>query len=108
MNQNPRQEALDELLARDQDKLGEITRKKEATTVEPEWVVLAEFASYYGWDAMQTARMNDIDSLEFNKLLMAGRKLHAVERYNRIIDTAVAFAGGKSLKKHIEEIKKQI
>lgn len=77
-------------------KLGQVAQVKSTDKVDSSWVQLAEFASYYGWDAMNKARYdNNFSSEEFIELLKAARVVEAMKRYNRIIDLYTAFAAAQ-------------
>jgi phage-related baseplate assembly protein len=68
-------------------KLGKIAQIKASSKVDPSWLQLAEFASYYGWDAMNKARFDpNFSSEEFIELLKAARAVESMKRYNRITD----------------------
>jgi phage-related baseplate assembly protein len=82
-------EDLRQVLERDKanGKLGKIAQSKSSNKVDASWVQLAEFADYYGWDAMNKARFdNNFTSEEFVELLKAARVVESMKRYNKIID----------------------
>lgn len=99
---------LKDLLERDKDKIDKLSNDKNSAKVDPEWSVIAEFGLYYGWEAAKDVRENRISYSDMEKLLQAARQIEAKNRYNRIIDMSYAFAGGKQLSKHLQEIKKGI
>lgn len=95
MSENP---TLQDLLERDKDVIGGLKRQGETSKIEPEWVMLAELGLYFGWEAIRDARANQITIEEMHKLIVAGRKLKALERYNGVMDTYSAFMGTQSKK----------
>ena len=50
--------------------------------VDSEWMLLAEFALLYGWEAYKDARDDNISGVEMITLINAGRKLKTLEKYN--------------------------
>lgn len=100
---------LQELLERDALKIKELSKSREKSKIEPEWVLLAEFGLFFGWQAVVDARNDKISFQEMNKLLSAARRIESTNRYNRIIDNYVAIAAqydkGKALKATLKEIK---
>lgn len=115
MNKDPKP-TLDDLLKRDKEsgKLDELTKQKESTSVDQEWVILAELGLYFGWDAVVSARNNNLTMGDMNKLLIGARKLSVQKRYNEVIDMYTALAGSqskdgvKAVKSHLRELRKQI
>lgn len=100
---------LQELLERDADKITEIKRARSKKKVEPEWLLLAEFGLYFGWQAVQDVRQDKISFDEMNKLLAATRSIDAINRYNRVMDNYAAIIAphdkGKALKQTLKGIK---
>lgn len=106
MNNQP---TLQELLQRDADKIKEIKRARQGAKIEPEWLLLAEFGLYFGWQAVTDVRNNKLSFVEMNKLLAAARRMEAMNRYNRVIDHYAAISAphdkGKALKQTLKGIK---
>jgi hypothetical protein len=74
-------------------KIQERKANDEKLKVDPEWLALAEFGYYYGWDAIQAVLSNEIDGETLVMLLQGARKLEA----RRFYDNAKAsFIGGAS------------
>lgn len=106
MNEVPN---LQELLERDADKIAEIKKFRDKSKLEPEWLLLAEFGLFFGWQAVIDARQDKISFDEMNKLLAAARRLDSMNRYNRVIDTYTAVIAphdkGKALKQTLKGIR---
>lgn len=104
---------LEQLLERDKDKIGELSKLKSATEIDPEWLLLAEFGSYYGYQAIVDVRKNVISAEDMQQLLAGARRIENLNRYNRIIDQYTAFAatqtkgGVKALKGLLGELRKR-
>lgn len=113
VNNSEEELTLEQLLERDQDKLGEIARIKESNQVDPEQTLLAEFGLYYGFDAMLKALDNEITGKQMQDWVIAARKINARKRYNRVIDMFMAHMATKTKKpkttieKYLKEINKQ-
>lgn len=103
---------LEQLLERDKDKIDDLAKLKASIEVEPEWVVLAEFGIYFGWDAVRDVRNNVITSDDMYGLLAGARRVKSLNRYNGVVDTYTAFAGtqtqdgAKALKNLLGELRK--
>lgn len=76
-----------DLLERDAEKIKEMRKVRSDSKIEPEWVMLAEFGMYFGYQALQDVRHDVISFAEMNKLLTAARRLEALKRYNNVIDS---------------------
>lgn len=50
--------------------------------VDEEWLILAEFAKHYGWQAYKDARDDKVKTDEMMTLIMAARKLDYISLYN--------------------------
>lgn len=100
---------LQELLQRDADKISEIKRSRDRNKIEPEWLLLAEFGLYFGWQAVQDVREDKISFQEMNKLLAAARRIDSMNRYNKVMDQYVTIIAphdkGKALKQTLKGIK---
>lgn len=106
---------FDELLQRDADKIEEIKKVvngRKKSKVEPEWLLIAEFGLYFGWQAVLDVRNDVISFGEMNKMLAATRSIKATERYNRVIDAYAASIAlhdkGKALKQTLNGIRDTI
>lgn len=77
-----RQQALDEISP---EELEKIKAHQASTTgsypVDNEWLLLAEFAKAYGWEAYKDARDDKIGVAEMLTLIEANRKLEALDLY---------------------------
>ena len=106
---NSESPTLQELLERDADKIKASSRGRDKNKLEPEWVLLAEFGLYFGWQAVQDVRQDNISFSEMNKLLAAARQAESTKRYNRVMDqyaTAIApHDKGKALKQTLKGIR---
>ena len=82
--------AWDELLQRDAEKIKQIGESRKAVVakqgVEPEFLLLAEFGLFFGWQAVQGAMNNEISFAQMHKLLEGARRVESINRYNRLID----------------------
>lgn len=108
-NENP---SLNELLERDKDLIQELEKARDGGKVEPEWVLLAEFGLYFGWQAVKDVREDNISFQEMNKILSAARKIRAMNRYNEVMDIYLAYAavhdkkGAAALKETLKSLKR--
>lgn len=100
---------LQELLQRDADKIAETRRVRDKSKIEPEWLLLAEFGLYFGWQAVKDVREDKMSFDDMNKLLAAARRIESTNRYNRVIDTYSAIIAphdkGKALKQTLKGIR---
>lgn len=98
-----------ELLERDKDLIEKSAKSRKTKELEPEWVMLAEFGLFFGWQAVMDVRNDSISFGEMNKLLTAARRIKAIERYNTVFDTYSATNAihdkGKSFKQTLKGIK---
>lgn len=90
----PTRNLLDEVSAEDLEKV----RAHKASTkgsypVDVEWLLLAEFAKAYGWEAYRAARNDEIQLEEMLTLIEANRKLEARMAFQ---DMQSAFVGAVS------------
>lgn len=101
--------SFQQLLERDAAKIREAHKARVKDKLEPEWVVLAEFGMYYGWQAIVAVRNDEITFQDMNKLLAGARQITATHRYNNIIDNYVAVIAphdkAKSFKQTLKGIK---
>ncbi|WP_439946512.1 hypothetical protein [Streptomyces sp. BBFR109] len=71
----------------DLEKIRQAKERAEGNTksdVDPEWLAIAEFGTYYGWSAVEAVLSNSIDPDTFTVLLHAGRKVW----YGKVVDLA--------------------
>lgn len=89
-----RQAALDAITAEELEKVkAHQASTKGAFPVDQEWLLLAEFAMKFGWEAYQAARTDQIDIQEMLTLIEASRKLEWAQLYN---DSRAALIGAGS------------
>lgn len=92
MDKQSRQQALNEISA---DDLAKIKAHQASTSgaypVDKEWLLLAEFAKAYGWQAYQDARQDKIMMTEMLTLIEASRKLEYIAQF-RIAEAVLAGA----------------
>lgn len=83
MDKKKRQQALDEISAEDLAKIKAHQAKTESPyPVDTEWLLQAEFAKAFGWQAYLDVKNDRIDSDEMMTLLEANRKLEALELHS--------------------------
>lgn len=71
-------------------KIAKRKRQDEASKVSPEWRLLSEFGTYYGFSGVTAVMENEIDTYTFNNLLSGARKVWA----DKVLDMSTAtFAG---------------
>lgn len=80
----------------DQIKLDQYNNSK--TKVDDEWMILAEFAKAYGWEAYRAARNDEISLSELLTLLECNRKLEALDLY-RMAQASFIGAGSARAKR---------
>lgn len=94
MDAQTRQATLDQISAADLEKI----KTSQATTsgafkVDNEWMLLAEFAKAFGWQAYIAAKNDEISCAEMMTLIEANRKLDHFKMYR---DSLAAFVGSGS------------
>jgi hypothetical protein len=94
---------LDKLSSEDLEKIRE--HKSNLVEIDNEWLVLAEFAQTYGWEAYKDAVNDRISANEMMTLLQASRKLEAMKHYKQCIASFVG-AGSANSKKPNSTFKK--
>jgi hypothetical protein len=68
--------------------------RNESTKVEQEWLFVAEFGLYFGWQGVEAVMNdNDLTPEKMNKLLAAARKVQAGHLYDQ---ASVTFYGALS------------
>lgn len=109
---NNEKPSLEELLERDKEAIEQLQKAREGGKVEPEWVLLAEFGLYFGWQAVKDVREDRLSFEELNKMLSAARKIKAMNRYNEVMDIYLAYAavhdkkGAAALKETLKSLKR--
>ncbi len=94
MTPEERQKALDEISADDLAKVKQHQASTNTTySVDAEWMLFAEFAIKFGWDAYRAARADEIPTDEMMTLLEASRKLDSL---NQLYTAQAVFAGAGS------------
>jgi hypothetical protein len=94
-----RQQALNNISAEDLAKIhAHQTSTKGAFAVDNEWLLLAEFAKAFGWQAYLDAKEDKITAPEMLTLIEANRKLEAIAHY-RNAEAALIGAGSARAKK---------
>lgn len=89
-----RQAALDNIPAEDLAKINAHKASTEgALKVDQEWLLLAEFAREYGWNAYLDAKTDKITAAEMLTLVEASRKLRARDMFE---NAQTSFIGGAS------------
>lgn len=102
-----------ELTEEQLEKIAERKRRDEASKVTPEWRLVSEFGTYYGWNGVEAVMNNDIDIYTFNDLLNGARKIWAGKmiELSTIIYTSVGATKSKKpktvLKKGLTEFTKE-
>lgn len=91
MDSKSRQQALDNISPEELEKV----KAHQASTqgayhVDQEWLLLAEFAKAYGWDAYRAVKSDDITAAEMLTLVEANRRLEAKRMFE---DAQSAFIG---------------
>lgn len=93
----PKTNLFDDLSEED---LAKIDALKEASTnkvsVDQEWMLLAEFAKTFGWEAYKDAKNDVISSGEMMTLILAARKLKNIDTYNAAYAALVGAGASKS------------
>lgn len=110
---------LDDLTPEQVAKLRALKQSSESMTLPasnfytPHELLLAEFADYYGWQALRDAEEGRIEWRTFYGLLYAGRSLHLRRRIERMVDvfnaTACAAAkdGAKILNRQLKDLERR-
>lgn len=94
MEAKQRQEQLNNVSEEDLERVKAYQAStKGAYPVDQEWLLLAEFAKVYGWQAYLSAKNDEIKSDEMLTLIAANRKLEAKEVFE---DMQSSFVGAVS------------
>jgi hypothetical protein len=83
-----RQAAFDNISDEDLAKIQKVTGSGDSVKVDEEWLILAEFAKHFGWEAYKDVRkdfveVDVISSGEMMTLIAAARKLDHLALYNQ-------------------------
>lgn len=90
----PNRNLLDEISPEDLAKVrAHKASTKGAYPVDMEWMLLAEFAKAYGWEAYMAAKNDEITAAEMLTLVEANRKLEARHTF---LDMQSSFVGAVS------------
>lgn len=76
MDKKTRQAALDNISPEDLKKIEGLTSKGNYYKVDESWLILAEFAMAFGWEAYMAVKEDRIQSDEMYTLLEASRKIN--------------------------------
>lgn len=99
MEKSPPKNLLDSITPEDLEKI----KQHQASTqgsfpVDNEWMLLAEFAKAYGWEAYKDARDDKIGSGEMLTLIEANRKLEAIQLYKDSQSSLIGSVSAQSKK----------
>lgn len=97
MTPQERQKALDEISAEDLAKIKAHQAKADGIGVDDEWLLLAEFAMTYGWNAYLDVKSDKVSSAEMLTLIEAARKVKAAQQYH-MAEAVFAGAGAAQAK----------
>lgn len=90
----PTRNLLDDISAEDLAKIeAHQAETKGAMPVDVEWLLLAEFAKAYGWEAYMAAKNDEISAAEMLTLIEANRRLESRRMFE---DAQTAFVGAVS------------
>jgi len=78
---------------------------QSAIQVDDEWLILAEFAKHFGWQAYKDARNDKVKTDEMMTLIAAARKLDHLTLYNNARAVFIG-SGAAQAKKPSESFKK--
>lgn len=99
MDKKSRQQALDDVSVDDLEKIkAHQAKTKSAYPVDQEWLLLAEFARTYGWQAYIDVKNDVITTPEMMTLIEANRKLEALDFYNHAQASFIASASSQGKK----------
>ena len=96
MDKQSRQAALNNLSKEDLEKVERFQQKNSSTPIDKEWMILAEFAMTFGWDAYKDA--DNITLSEMMSLLEASRKVQALRHYESAQAAFIGAASARSKK----------
>lgn len=102
-----------ELTEEQLEKIAQRKSRDESAKVSPEWRLVSEFGTYYGWSGIEAVMNNDIDIYTFNNLLSGARKMWAGKmiELSTVIYTSVSAKGNKKaksiMKKGLDEFIKE-
>lgn len=99
MEAHQRQEALNNVSQEDLEKVKAYKAStKGAYPVDQEWLLLAEFAKAYGWQAYLAARNDEIRADEMLTLVEANRKLEARSMFSNMQSSFVGAVSAQTKK----------
>lgn len=99
MSPQERQKALDSITPEELDKIkGHQAKTDGAYPVDNEWLLLAEFAMTFGWEAYLTAKQDRITMPEMLTLIEASRKIKAVSFYQNAQASFIGAGSAQSKK----------
>lgn len=108
MDNQSRQQALDNVSAEELKKIrAHQASTKGAFPVDNEWLLLAEFAKAYGWEAYKDAKEDRISLSEMLTLVEANRKLEALHHY-KMAEAVLIGAGSANSKKPASTFKQLV
>lgn len=88
-----RQKALDSISAEDVAKIeAHKASTRGALPVDNEWLLLAEFATAFGWEAYMAIKNNEIGLEEMMTLISASRKLRSGNLYDMSLASFIGSA----------------
>ncbi|HYH16805.1 MAG TPA: hypothetical protein VD794_16350 [Flavisolibacter sp.] len=97
MDAQTRQAALNNISAEDLQKLQQHQAKTSgAFKVDDEWLLLAEFAKAFGWEAYRAAKNDEVSLAEMMTLIEANRKLGYLQMYKDAQSTFVGAGSAQS------------
>jgi hypothetical protein len=71
-------------------RLQERAKQREQNALDEEWVAIAEFGMYFGWDGVQAVLKDEITSAEMEVLLKSARKIVTRDVYKQAESTFIA------------------
>lgn len=89
-----------ELTEQQLERIAQRKKRDETSKVTPEWRLVSEFGTYYGWSGVEAVMNNDIDIYTFNDLLTGARKIWAgkLVELSTVIYTSVGATKSKKPK----------
>lgn len=80
------------------DKVAKSRARNESTKVDENWLFIAEFGYYYGWDGVQAILENEIGMDVANILLAGARKVWNGHLYDHATASLIGAASARSKK----------
>lgn len=98
-NTEDRQKVLDSITPEELDKIkAHQASTQGAFPVDTEWLLLAEFAKAYGWQAYLDVKDDKITGAEMLTLIEANRKLQAIQSLKMARDVYIGSSTARSTK----------